>query len=67
MTRNVQPVTLSTDLFETQQRMQEAEVEALPVVSIPDQYIGLISRQHIAELFRMVQDSPPIVQGRNAA
>lgn len=69
MSRQIATVTPGTDLFETQQRMTETQSESLPVVlaSTPNHYLGLITRQHIMDLFRMVQSSPPIIQGSSSA
>jgi stage IV sporulation protein FB len=69
MSRQVATVTPGTDLFETQQRMTEAQIESLPVVldSTPNHYLGLITRQHIMDLFRMVQSTPSIIQGGSSA
>ena len=69
MSRQIATVTPGTDLFETQQRMTEAQIESLPVVlaSTPNHYLGLITRQHIMDLFRMVQAAPPIIQGSTSA
>ena len=67
MSRNVSPVTPTTDLFETQQLMVQAQTEALPVVNLANQYLGLVTRQHISEFFQMVQSSPPIIHGQSSA
>ena len=67
MSRNVSPVTPTTDLFETQQLMVQAQTEALPVVNLANQYLGLVTRQHISEFFQMVQSNPPIIQRQGSA
>jgi hypothetical protein len=67
MSQDVSPVTPTTDLFETQQRMVQAQTEALPVVNLANQYLGLVTRQHISDFFQMVQTTPPIIQGQRSA
>lgn len=67
MSRDVSAVTPTTDLFETQQLMVQKQTEALPVVNVANQYLGLITRQHIADFFQMVQKTPPIIQGQGSA
>jgi Zn-dependent protease/CBS domain-containing protein len=65
MDKHVRPVTPQTNLFEVQQRLTEEGREGLPVVSESGRYLGIITHQHIAELFRQVQ-TPPIVQGSHS-
>jgi len=67
MLHDVSPVRPTTDLFEAQERMVAAQTEALPVVNPANQYLGLITRQHVAELLTMVQTTPPIIQGQRTA
>lgn len=66
MDRQIRPVTLETTLFEVQQRLVEEARQGLPVVTESGRYLGLITHQNIAALFRQVQ-SPPIVPGTPSA
>jgi len=63
MLQNVRPVTLDSDLFIVQQRLLSEKLDALPVVTESDRYLGLITLQQIVDLFRLVRSDPPIVQG----
>ena len=66
MDTRIRPVTPETDLFEVQQRLVEESREGLPVVSNSGRYLGVITHQHIAELFRQAQ-APPIVPGTSSS
>lgn len=66
MDRNIRPVTPQTGLFEVQQRLVEEARQGLPVVADSGRYLGIITHQHIAELFRVAQ-SPPIAPRTPAA
>lgn len=63
MQRNVNPVSPTTDLFSVQERLVKEGANALPVASQSGRFLGIITRQHIAELYRMVQSNPPVVSG----
>lgn len=65
MDTRIRPVTPQTDLFAVQQRLVEESREGLPVVSSSGRYLGVITHQHIAELFRQAQ-TPPIVPGTSS-
>ncbi len=67
MKRNVDPVSPTTDLFSVQQRFIKEEANALPVTSQSGRLLGIITRQHIAELYRMVQSKPPIISNPQSA
>jgi hypothetical protein len=66
MDRHIRPVTPEMGLFQVQQRLAEEAREALPVVSSSGRYLGIISHQHIAQLFQQVQ-TPPIVPGTSSS
>jgi len=61
MTRNVHPVSPTMDLFTVQQRFIKEDANALPVISQTGRFLGIITRHHIANLYRMVQSKPPII------
>lgn len=65
MDRQIRPVTPETGLFQVQQRLVEEVKQGLPVVSNTGRYLGMITHQHIAQLFQQVQ-TPPIVPGPSA-
>lgn len=60
MRRDIRPVTLDTDLFTAFMRMQEGQVEALPVVE-NGRFLGLISRQNLDQVYTMAQTSPKYI------
>jgi Zn-dependent protease len=62
MDSQIRPVTPETSLFEVQQRLVEEGRQSLPVTADSGQYLGIITHQHIGELFRQAQ-TPPIVPG----
>ena len=62
MDSQIRPVTPETGLFEVQQRLVEEGRQSLPVAASSGRYLGIITYQHIAELFRQAQ-TPPIVPG----
>ncbi len=66
MNRQIKPVTPATGLFEVQQRLVEEGRASLPVVANSGHYLGVITHQHIAQLFKQVQ-TPPIVPGTPSA
>ena len=63
MLRDVHPVTPSTDIYTVQQRLLSEEMNALPVTTGNGQFLGLITQQHIADLYRLVQTKPSIIPG----
>ena len=63
MRTNVRPVTPESDLFGVQERLMAEQLDALPVVSDIGRFLGMITGQQIAELFRLVQSQPPIITG----
>ncbi len=63
MRTNVRPVTPESDLFGVQERLMTERLDALPVVSDIGRFLGMITGQQIAELFRLVQSQPPIITG----
>jgi predicted transcriptional regulator len=60
MSRDVQPVSLNSDLFDVQRRMQSEGLTALPVVEA-GRVIGMITLRHIRELARMVTIRPDVI------
>jgi CBS-domain-containing membrane protein len=50
-----------------QQRFLEEEVNALPVVGHGEFLLGLITRRHIAELYRMLSLTPNAIRGIQSA
>ena len=67
MRTNVRPVTPKSDLFKVQERMQAERLDALPVVSEIGRFVGVVTGQQIASLFRLAQSQPPIVSGSQSA
>ncbi len=63
MLRNVRPVTPSTDIHTVQERLMSEGINALPVTTLNGRLLGLITRQHIADLYRLVQSSPSVIPG----
>jgi stage IV sporulation protein FB len=66
MDRSIRPVTPEMGLFQVQQRLVEEARQGLPVVSTSGRYLGIITHQHIAQLFQQVQ-TPPIVPGTSSS
>ncbi len=62
MDRHVHPVTPETSLFEVQQRLVTEAREGLPVIADSGRYLGIITLEHIAEVFRLAQ-TPSIISG----
>ncbi|MCA9975186.1 MAG: site-2 protease family protein [Anaerolineales bacterium] len=58
MQRNVQPVSPLADLYEVQQRLDREGVDALPVVSGDGRFLGIITRQNMNDLRRLVTVAP---------
>ncbi|MCA9945485.1 MAG: site-2 protease family protein [Anaerolineales bacterium] len=59
MARDVQPVSLTADLSEVQQRMSNEGLNALPVVEY-GRIIGIISARHIGQMLRMAAMQPEL-------
>ncbi len=57
MRRDVRPVSLTTDIYEVQQRLDSEQLDALPVVE-NGRCLGLITRRNIQELYRLSQIAP---------
>ncbi len=57
MRRDVKPVTLLTDIYEVQQRLDAEQLDALPVVE-NGRCLGLITRRNIQELYRLSKIAP---------
>lgn len=57
MAKNVKPVTLTTDLYDVQQRFASEKLGALPVVEY-GRIIGIISSRHIRHMLRMASMRP---------
>ena len=58
MRRDVQPVQPTDDLYEVQQRLDREGMEALPVQATDGRFLGLITRQNLIELQRLVAAAP---------
>lgn len=67
MKRNVAPVSLQSEITAVQKRFNEEGLNALPVVGHGEYLIGLITRRHIAELYRMLSLTPQAVPGVQSA
>ncbi|MEJ2747210.1 MAG: site-2 protease family protein [Anaerolineae bacterium] len=61
MRRDVMPVSLSTDIYEVQQRLAAEKLDALPVVE-NGRCVGLITRNNIQELYRLSHVAPGAVR-----
>jgi Zn-dependent protease len=61
MKRDIAPVSLQSEITAVQQRFNEEGLNALPVVGHGQYLIGLITRRHIAELYRMLSLSPQAI------
>ena len=66
MDNGIRPLAPDTGLFEAQQRLVAEARESLPVVARTGRYLGILTLQHIAELFRQAQ-IPPIAPGAPTA
>ena len=67
MKRDVAPVSLQSEITAVQRRFIEEGLNALPVVGHGEFLIGLITRRHIAELYRMLSITPQAVPGIRSA
>ena len=67
MRTNVRPVTPQSDLYNVQERLQAERLDALPVVSEIGRFLGMITGQQIAALYRLVQSQPPVMSGSQSA
>ncbi len=57
MRRDVQPVSLTTDVYDVQQRLGSENLDALPVVE-NGRCLGIITRNNIQELYRLSRIAP---------
>jgi stage IV sporulation protein FB len=53
-------VTLDDELFEAQRRMSEAKVDAVPVID-DGQFLGLLTRRDISEVYQLLSVSPELI------
>jgi Zn-dependent protease len=67
MEKNVAPVSLQSEIMAVQRRLTEEDLDALPVVGHNDYLLGLITRRHIAELYRMLSLAPQAIPGIQSA
>ena len=59
MNQNIQPVSLTTDLYDVQQRMSNEQLNALPVVE-HGRIVGIISARHIQHMLRLAVMQPDL-------
>jgi Zn-dependent protease len=59
MARDVEPVSLTADLYDVQQRMSHEGLSALPVVEY-GRIVGVISNRHIRQMLRMAAMQPEL-------
>jgi predicted transcriptional regulator len=59
MSRDVQPVSLTADLYDVQQRLSNEGLSALPVVEY-GRIVGVISARHIRQMLRMAAMQPEL-------
>ena len=59
MVRDVQPVSLTADLYDVQQRLNNEGLSALPVVE-HDRIVGIISLRHIRQMLRLAAMQPEL-------
>lgn len=59
MAEDIQPVSLTTDLYDVQQRLSSEGLSALPVVEY-GRIVGVISGRHIQHLLRMAAMQPEL-------
>ncbi|MFQ5420958.1 MAG: site-2 protease family protein, partial [Anaerolineae bacterium] len=57
MRRDIQPVSPLDDLYDVQKRMETERMDALPVVK-DGRCLGIVTRRHIFDLFRLAQMAP---------
>jgi predicted transcriptional regulator len=57
MQRDVRPVSLTTDIYAVQQRLDAEQLDALPVVE-NGRCLGIITRRNIQELYRLSRIAP---------
>lgn len=58
MQRDLQPVSPLTDLYTVRQRLDQEGINALPVVDENGRFLGIITRQNINDLRRLVAAAP---------
>jgi predicted transcriptional regulator len=66
MKQDVAPVSLQSQITAVQRRLIEEGLDALPVVGHGDYLLGLVTRRHIADLYRMLALSPQAIPARPA-
>lgn len=66
MQRDMPTVGPQEDLFAARERMMETAQDALPVVE-SGRFLGIITRRHIEELYRWIQNSPSGVVNAQSA
>jgi Zn-dependent protease len=59
MAQDMQPVSLTTDLYDVQQRLNNERLGALPVVEY-GRIVGIISGRHIRQMLRMAAMQPEL-------
>ncbi|WP_420644749.1 site-2 protease family protein [Candidatus Leptofilum sp.] len=59
MSKDVEPVSLTTDLYDVQQRLSNEKLSALPVVEY-GRIVGIISSRHIRHMLRMATMRPEL-------
>lgn len=59
MNRDVQPVSLTADLYDVQQRLSNEGLRALPVAEY-GRVVGIISGHHIQQMLRMAKMQPDL-------
>ena len=57
---------LDDELFDVQQRMTEAKLDAVPVME-NGQFLGLLTRRDINEVYQLMSVSPELIQRAPAA
>jgi Zn-dependent protease/CBS domain-containing protein len=60
MLTNVSPVAPDDNLFATQQRLAESNLEALPVVA-DGRFLGLLTNRDIGEVYRIASTQPDLI------
>jgi len=61
MQTDITPVSLQDEIFAVQQRLNEENLDALPVAD-GDRFLGMVTARDIGELYRLVSSQPDLVK-----
>ena len=67
MIQDIQPLSPTTGLFDAQERLLQEGYDALPVATDDGKYLGLLTRENIADLHRTMRTHTNIIPGTQSA